>query len=457
MSSERELSDVELCGLLHSDAETNYQRALDVMTAYPDYALTQFRIVAEFLVHDLVARFRLELKHGSLCILINELYSNQIIDRSLCSDFHKIRTLGNEAVHSRSLNPAKSINDPPQENIRTVGDLDTVVDSRKILVNIFEKVYLLLYKGLALPKITLTAVDDHTSKQTLWKAVTSLDFASKFAAGLILEANSMVCADKDALIAQRAEVAHQIANERMAAEMYWAACVISAGLDRFSVVEITRKGGEEACLFKRADIEALYRYGLLTYHQGKDEERQRLGILAIQEAARRGHVSACAHYGDFLRRKGCHNEALKLLQKAAAQEDITAFFGLYLLYREEGSVHFSMDKAVQSLQDGIDNNSHRCEYELGRIIYYGKHVGADKERGVELIKAAAAGGLWDAKAFLEFSLEDKLAKNIQAQLLASLDLIMTVPPMPKLGRNDRCPCGSGKKFKNCCRDGTGPQ
>ena len=24
--------------------------------------------------------------------------------------------------------------------------------------------------------------------------------------------------------------------------------------------------------------------------------------------------------------------------------------------------------------------------------------------------------------------------------------------MPKMGRNDPCPCGSGKKYKHCCRD-----
>jgi hypothetical protein len=24
----------------------------------------------------------------------------------------------------------------------------------------------------------------------------------------------------------------------------------------------------------------------------------------------------------------------------------------------------------------------------------------------------------------------------------------------KVGRNDRCPCGSGKKYKNCCADKT---
>lgn len=24
------------------------------------------------------------------------------------------------------------------------------------------------------------------------------------------------------------------------------------------------------------------------------------------------------------------------------------------------------------------------------------------------------------------------------------------PEMPKIGRNEPCPCGSGKKYKNCC-------
>ncbi len=27
-----------------------------------------------------------------------------------------------------------------------------------------------------------------------------------------------------------------------------------------------------------------------------------------------------------------------------------------------------------------------------------------------------------------------------------------MPAQPKPGRNDRCPCGSGKKYKNCCAD-----
>ena len=31
-----------------------------------------------------------------------------------------------------------------------------------------------------------------------------------------------------------------------------------------------------------------------------------------------------------------------------------------------------------------------------------------------------------------------------------LDLAPVRREMPKVGRNEPCPCGSGKKFKNCC-------
>jgi uncharacterized protein YecA (UPF0149 family) len=28
--------------------------------------------------------------------------------------------------------------------------------------------------------------------------------------------------------------------------------------------------------------------------------------------------------------------------------------------------------------------------------------------------------------------------------------IVAAPPKPKVGRNAPCPCGSGRKFKQCC-------
>ncbi|WP_054774967.1 SEC-C metal-binding domain-containing protein [Methylogaea oryzae] len=38
--------------------------------------------------------------------------------------------------------------------------------------------------------------------------------------------------------------------------------------------------------------------------------------------------------------------------------------------------------------------------------------------------------------------------NIDDEVAASHDPI--VRESPKTGRNDPCPCGSGKKFKKCC-------
>lgn len=53
-----EMTDLELCIHLVPEAGEHYSRALDVMTAYPDYALGQFRIVLEFYTSMLAQRYR---------------------------------------------------------------------------------------------------------------------------------------------------------------------------------------------------------------------------------------------------------------------------------------------------------------------------------------------------------------------------------------------------------------
>jgi preprotein translocase subunit SecA len=37
-----------------------------------------------------------------------------------------------------------------------------------------------------------------------------------------------------------------------------------------------------------------------------------------------------------------------------------------------------------------------------------------------------------------------------SEATAALDKAKPVRTGPKVGRNDPCPCGSGKKFKQCC-------
>lgn len=48
----------------------------------------------------------------------------------------------------------------------------------------------------------------------------------------------------------------------------------------------------------------------------------------------------------------------------------------------------------------------------------------------------------------------QIYRYFKAQRLVSIDPLSNIPDFlrrtPKVGRNDPCPCGSGKKFKHCC-------
>lgn len=254
MNIRREMTDVELCINLVPEAGEHYRRALDVMFAYPDYAKTQFRIVVEHLTSMLAKRFQVEIGQVALYDAINKLSASQIINHSLRSDLHAIRKAGNAVVHSQGTSTAGS-GESGSKEAHGVGDLQSAVDARKTLVGIFESMFLLLNRGEKLPAITTVEVGDFTSQQTLWKAVTTMDFEAKMAAGLILEAQSMAPINSKALLIGYSEDVHKNTTVRMAAELYWAATEISAGLDRFSFSEIHLKGGKEACLFKLANTE----------------------------------------------------------------------------------------------------------------------------------------------------------------------------------------------------------
>ncbi|HFH2958048.1 SEC-C metal-binding domain-containing protein [Pseudomonas aeruginosa] len=452
MNIRREMTDVELCISLVPEAGEHYRRALDVVSAYPDYAKTQFRIVVEHLTYMLARRFRVEVGQVALFEAINELYACQVINNSLRSDLHAIRKAGNAVVHlvQQQGTSTADTSVSNSKDARGGGDLQSALDARKILVGIFESVFLLLNRGEKLPAITAVDVGDFTSQQTLWRAATSIDYEAKLAAGLILEAQSMAPISGESLVIGYSEDAHKKTTLRMAAELYWAACEISAGLDRFSLSEIHLKGGKEPCLFKLANTEALYRYARITFDKNEGEESNRLGLKAMEVAAKRGNPSACALYGDHLRQKGQFNEALVMLEESLSKGDITAHAGLALLYLEKESPFYSIEKAEQCLQNGIARDCHHSEYLLGRWLYEGHELIEDKDRGLKLLEAAAESGHWVAQRYIDFCVDDRFAKLLQQNFMNVLTALGPQTDSPKQGRNESCSCGSGKKYKKCC-------
>lgn len=46
--------------------------------------------------------------------------------------------------------------------------------------------------------------------------------------------------------------------------------------------------------------------------------------------------------------------------------------------------------------------------------------------------------------------EEKREHKLELERLASQPKVPFVHDKPQVGRNDPCPCGSGKKYKKCC-------
>lgn len=452
MNISREMTDVDLCINVVPVAEENYRRALDVMSAYPDYAKTQFRIVVEHLTSMLAKHFRVEIGQFALYEAINELYANHVIHHSLCSELHAIRKAGNAVVHSGQQQETSSAGSEASSanEMRGAGNLQSAVDARRTLIGIFESVFLLLNRGEKLPVVTPVEVGDFTSQRTLWKAVTTMDFEAKMAAGLILEAQSMAPINSAALVIGYSEAAHKKTTVRMAAELYWAACEISAGIDKFGMVNIHLMGGDESCLFRFASTEALYRYAQLTVEENEGEESHRRGVKALEVAANRGYPSACALYGDHLRKKGQIEKALEMFNLALSKGEIEAHAGLAIVYLEKDSPFYSREKAEQCLQDGISSDCQHCAYLLGRWLYEGVELEEDKERGLKLLETAAEGGHRGAEKYIKFCVGDRLANLMRFNILNALSNLGPLAKSPKQGRNEPCSCGSGRKYKKCC-------
>jgi uncharacterized protein YchJ len=93
-----------------------------------------------------------------------------------------------------------------------------------------------------------------------------------------------------------------------------------------------------------------------------------------------------------------------------------------------------------------------------------EHVVVDLETGEpDDEEASEAGlGLWkalveDPDALDELRARRETVKRVAAELSELLAPPATVVSGQKTGRNEVCPCGSGKKFKRCCGGVKDPQ
>ena len=118
-----------------------------------------------------------------------------------------------------------------------------------------------------------------------------------------------------------------------------------------------------------------------------------------------------------------------------------------------GRIRFLKDSAVQSVLHEFDEESSLVWSEQSK--WHGLEItrteagGENDERGVVEFHAmyTAGGQFCDHHEISTFVRENGEWKFEDGEMVANTP---SVREEPKIGRNDPCPCGSGKKYKKCC-------
>ena len=121
-----------------------------------------------------------------------------------------------------------------------------------------------------------------------------------------------------------------------------------------------------------------------------------------------------------------------------------------------GDVEFLKTSATKACQAEFDENSSRAWSKAaewhGLEIIKTEAGGAGDDSGVVEFRAlyTANGEFCDHHEVAQFVREDGGWKFSDGELVGETPIVRE---QPKVGRNDLCPCGSGKKYKKCCGRG----
>lgn len=105
----------------------------------------------------------------------------------------------------------------------------------------------------------------------------------------------------------------------------------------------------------------------------------------------------------------------------------------------------STNEFVMGFTDGV-NDSLNTQLDL-------ENIGADDEITLDINLEKLYYNMLDAKAEYLYDIpawENILTEEKREEIQKELKNSKTVKNEDKIGRNDPCPCGSGKKYKKCC-------
>jgi hypothetical protein len=178
-----------------------------------------------------------------------------------------------------------------------------------------------------------------------------------------------------------------------------------------------------------------------------------------KKAADKGLLEAQAAIGLYtLKGVGCECDqelGLQLLKTAAKKGSLNAYLNIGLYYKEDRDYSTTIKWLIAAAEKGSPD----AQYELADTILMALEdriqVGMSANDARKWMKKAANQGQPQAQKVM-IELRKKEVETHQ-QLAIALDAfrqnVQTFfrnTQLPNVGRNDPCPCGSGKKYKKCC-------
>lgn len=448
-----QISDTDISKKISVDVGVDYKTALDFINTNPEYSLLKFREIINTIVSMVGQKHDLVFESESLFSRINCLMENQLISHPLMEQLHIARKLGNEGVHAdQNLEGAAEFRKTRKELL-----IKNAHRARELVVSIFEDAYVLIVNSPMPGSVYFVAVGHQAYREILYDASVNDSASFKLKAGILCETIYIEQRFELGLALTNKAAAHLENLEKNAISFYNASCEISADVDgRYFSGEIDFD--KELHIRTSANPEALFRYGALSIKHSIETEQYKIGVDRIKAAAERGYGPAQSCYGAELYDQNEFEEAEKYLGSAALADDVLALRFLCIAHIEGHAANANKELGVEYLKRAVELECPDATAMLGEFYHKGEHFEKDDERAKLLLeKSIEMGSEFGKKYFLvEFNdmagqIRNQLQKFVQhAQEIRDSNVSKPYLSEGKVGRNERCPCGSGKKYKKCC-------
>lgn len=444
--------DTDFVSIFGTKISSLYKDAVEYQQVLPDLTLARFRQILELWCADLAKKNSLYgVEELSLCEFINFLYSEHVFNRDVKDKLHTIRQLANTAVHANK----------DMSHDRQRGELrGATIKAKSILCSLFKDVAILFGINRSIETIVEGMVKGAESKEIIYKALLSDKAKDKFLGAKAIDAIRDEYSRTLPPIANDYQNVHVLCCDDLALHLYLAAIELDAELDKISVSYWSEKSERIKLVHSRSKPEYNYEFALLVADRSDDDIYKQRARIALQAASDKKHLPSQALLGAILYEEKKFENVLALLNRPSIEGDLIALRTLYFYYSEGKACAPDIALATDYAEKAIELGCTQTMLAYGQDLIKGNNVVASNEKGIELIQRAARQGNKQAdmysKVFIENDISQVLLDGFNA-LLKSMDQASISKNVAgrgnknKVGVNDKCPCGSGKKYKHCCR------